>query len=122
WRISNGEAAAFRFSTVDESYAARTGSGREVGVIGVAVFPERYVPPAPTPRPVEVPPYQPPPYDPPCDGCTEEQHSYPGGRASGPAPGPAAATPAPAAPPADTKALSARDEGYREHSARPHKR
>ena len=45
WRISRAEAAAFRFSTVPESYAARTGNAREVGVIGVAVFPERYVPP-----------------------------------------------------------------------------
>jgi hypothetical protein len=56
WRISHGEAAAFRFSSVASSYAARTGSAREVGVIGVAVFPERYVPP---PRPVYVPrPYR----------------------------------------------------------------
>lgn len=52
WRISRGEAAAFRFSSVASSYAARTGSAREVGVIGVAVFPERYVPP---PRPVYIP-------------------------------------------------------------------
>ncbi len=47
WRIPHSEAAAFRFSSVPESYAARTGNAREVGVIGVAVFPERYVPPAP---------------------------------------------------------------------------
>lgn len=52
WRISRGEAAAFRFSSVASSYAARTGTAREVGVIGVAVFPERYVPP---PRPVYIP-------------------------------------------------------------------
>jgi hypothetical protein len=50
WRISRAEAAAFRFSTVPESYAARTGNAREVGVIGVAVFPERYVPPPPIAR------------------------------------------------------------------------
>ena len=54
WRISQREAAAFRFSTVPDSYAARTGNGREVGVIGVAVFPERprqriYAPPPPPP-------------------------------------------------------------------------
>jgi hypothetical protein len=49
WRISRSEAAAFRFSSVPDSYAARTGNGREVGVIGVAVFPERYVPPPPPP-------------------------------------------------------------------------
>src|SRR5262249_20152806 len=40
WRISQSQAAAFRFSSVAESYAARTGGGREVGVIGVALFPE----------------------------------------------------------------------------------
>ena len=44
WRVSRSEAAAFRFSSVADSYAARTGGGREVGVIGVAVFPERRVP------------------------------------------------------------------------------
>lgn len=41
WRISQREAAAFRFSTVPQSYAALTGNGRDVGVIGVAIFPER---------------------------------------------------------------------------------
>ncbi|HVV17182.1 MAG TPA: hypothetical protein VHH90_08265 [Polyangia bacterium] len=51
WRISQSEAAAFRFSSVPSSYAAQTGSAREVGVIGVAVFPERYVPPVVTPPP-----------------------------------------------------------------------
>lgn len=55
WRLSGNQAAAFRFSSVAGSYAARTGSAREVGVIGVAVFPERYEPPyrvyVPTPRP-----------------------------------------------------------------------
>ncbi len=47
WRLSEREAAAFRFSPVSESYAAKTGSARNVGVIGVAVFPER------VPRPIE---------------------------------------------------------------------
>ncbi|HVZ85785.1 MAG TPA: hypothetical protein VHG72_02375 [Polyangia bacterium] len=58
WRISQSEAAAFRFSSVPESYAARTGTAREVGVIGVAIFPERYVPPPPVyyqPRPYAAP-------------------------------------------------------------------
>jgi hypothetical protein len=45
WRISHAEAAAFRFSSVPDSYAARTGSAREVGVVGVAIFPERHIPP-----------------------------------------------------------------------------
>src|SRR5580692_12334120 len=52
WRISHAEAAAFRFSSVADSYAARTGSAREVGVIGAAIFPERVVP---RPRPLELP-------------------------------------------------------------------
>ncbi|HET6147947.1 MAG TPA: hypothetical protein VFH68_10490 [Polyangia bacterium] len=56
WRISHSEAAAFRFSTVRDSYAARTGGAREVGVIGVAVFPERFVPrPRPLARPYPYP-------------------------------------------------------------------
>ena len=57
WRISRAQAAAFRFSSVPDSYAARTGSARDVGVIGVAVFPERHVPrPVYRPRPHEVRP------------------------------------------------------------------
>jgi hypothetical protein len=49
WRVSTRQAAAFRFSSVPDSYAARTGSAREVGVIGVAVFPERVPVPPPYP-------------------------------------------------------------------------
>ena len=49
WRLSQEQAAAFRFSSVRDSYAARTGNAREVGVIGVAVFPERWSPRPPTP-------------------------------------------------------------------------
>jgi hypothetical protein len=60
WRLSNAQVAAFRFSSVAESYAARTGSAREVGVIGAAIFPERYLPPPPY-RPLELPPSPPPP-------------------------------------------------------------
>jgi len=53
WRLSQEQAAAFRFSSVRDSYAARTGNGREVGVIGVAVFPERW-----SPRPLPIEPEQ----------------------------------------------------------------
>jgi hypothetical protein len=53
WRLSQREAAAFRFSSVADSYAARTGSARNVGVIGVAVFPERAYTPRPRPYPVQ---------------------------------------------------------------------
>jgi hypothetical protein len=51
WRLSQSAAAIFRFSSVSESYAARMGNAREVGVIGVAVFPERVWRPRPLPPP-----------------------------------------------------------------------
>jgi hypothetical protein len=41
WRTSLSSVAAFRFSSVRESYAGRTGHDRNVGVIGVAFFRER---------------------------------------------------------------------------------
>lgn len=41
FRQSERSVAAFRFSKVSESYAAQTGSARNVGVIGVAFFKER---------------------------------------------------------------------------------
>jgi hypothetical protein len=50
YRLSEQSVAAFRFSSVPRSYAARKGDARDVGVIGVAVFPERppvHVAPAP---------------------------------------------------------------------------
>jgi hypothetical protein len=49
WRTSFSSVAAFRFGRVADSYAARTGSARNVGVIGVAVFAEREPPPVPRP-------------------------------------------------------------------------
>ncbi|HEY2901711.1 MAG TPA: hypothetical protein VGL59_14105 [Polyangia bacterium] len=55
WRLSHWQAAAFRFSAVEESYAARSGAPRDVGVIGAAIFSERYVPPPPPPRVLELP-------------------------------------------------------------------
>jgi hypothetical protein len=51
WRLSDHQAAAFRFTSVADSYAARMGSARNVGVIGVAVFPERAVRAHIAPRP-----------------------------------------------------------------------
>jgi hypothetical protein len=47
YRLSQGSVAAFRFGTVPRSYAALEGDPRDVGVIGVAVFPEREPVPAP---------------------------------------------------------------------------
>ena len=41
WRKSDAEVAAFEFTSVPRSYAARTGRPDNVGVIGVAVFRER---------------------------------------------------------------------------------
>jgi hypothetical protein len=41
WRISMHDVAAFRFTTVPDSYASRMGTPWKVGAIGVAVFPER---------------------------------------------------------------------------------
>jgi hypothetical protein len=48
WRLSQWQAAAFRFSSVADSYAGRMGNARNVGVIGVAIFPERVYRPRPT--------------------------------------------------------------------------
>lgn len=55
FRLSQEAVAAFRFSSVSRAYAARMGDARDVGVIGVAVYPERYVPPPPPPRPLPRP-------------------------------------------------------------------
>jgi hypothetical protein len=41
YRLSQASVAAFRFGSVARSYAASKGDARDVGVIGVAVFPER---------------------------------------------------------------------------------
>lgn len=49
YRLNEASVAAFRFSSVPRSYASRMGDARDVGVIGVAVFPER------APRPVPLP-------------------------------------------------------------------
>ena len=45
WRKSNEQIAAFTFTSVPRSYAARTGRPDNIGVIGVALFRER--PPVP---------------------------------------------------------------------------
>ncbi|MBK6295456.1 MAG: hypothetical protein IPO19_06645 [Rhodoferax sp.] len=48
WRKSMDEVAAFYFTSIDDSYAARTDRPQHVGVIGVAVFREAE-PPRPMP-------------------------------------------------------------------------
>lgn len=52
WRKSEYEVAAFNFAAPQASYAAQTGRPANVGVIGVALFPEALPPP---PRPVSAP-------------------------------------------------------------------
>jgi hypothetical protein len=47
WRKSLGEVAAFYFTRLPDSYAARTDRPENVGAIGVAVFEEDVPPPAP---------------------------------------------------------------------------
>lgn len=47
WRKSEREIAAFHFTSIDRSYATRTGRPDNVGVIGVAVFREQPVQVAP---------------------------------------------------------------------------
>lgn len=47
WRKSDTEIAAFEFSSLGRSYAARTGRPGNVGVIGMAVFQEKVVPQPP---------------------------------------------------------------------------
>lgn len=48
WRKSDQQVAAFYFSHSEDSYAARTGRPRDIGVIGVAVFREREPLPQPS--------------------------------------------------------------------------
>ena len=47
WRTSRDAVAAFRFGSVDDSYAAATGNDANVGVVGCAVFSEKGTRPAP---------------------------------------------------------------------------
>lgn len=56
WRKSDTEIAAFEFAPIERSYAALTGRPDNVGVIGMAVFRERYVPPPPPPAPISMAP------------------------------------------------------------------
>ncbi|MDO5505849.1 MAG: hypothetical protein Q4F49_06125 [Pseudoxanthomonas suwonensis] len=53
WRKSQRDVAAFHFTDLGDSYAARTGRPDDVGVIGIAVFHERR--PRPLPRPLPPP-------------------------------------------------------------------
>ena len=107
WRLSQAQAATFRFSSVADSYAARMGNAREVGVIGVAVFPERVW----RPRPVYVPP--------PCcvdrydDELGYRERSFGGTRSATPAP----SASAPAEPLARNSSGAAKGKAAAESSA-----
>jgi hypothetical protein len=57
WRKSLDRVAAFYFTALSNSYAARTGRPDDVGVIGVAVFRERAAPIEPPPPPMLDAPY-----------------------------------------------------------------
>ena len=52
WRKDMSRVAAFEFTALADSYAARTGRPDNVGVIGVAVFRERPRPPSPSVPPL----------------------------------------------------------------------
>jgi hypothetical protein len=89
FRLSTESVAAFRFSSVDQSYAAKMGDARDVGVVGVAVFTEA--------RPPVVRPYPEPSWR-----DDAEVGGYGGSGGDGASRGaPAASAPAPAQPPAD---------------------
>jgi hypothetical protein len=120
WRLSQQQAAAFRFASVADSYAARMGGARNVGVIGVAIFPERLY--RPLPRPIyPAVPYR---YEDELRFDGHSSHGF-GNNALGAAPAPRSSAPAQAqAEPADdlrpeTKAKSAAGEAYAARRARP---
>ncbi|MGC4030065.1 MAG: hypothetical protein QM696_14475 [Steroidobacteraceae bacterium] len=56
WRKSDSQIAAFTFTSIPKSYAARTGRPDNVGVIGVALFRERAAEPAFVPPVAPAPP------------------------------------------------------------------
>ncbi len=51
FRLSTQDVAAFRFTTVPDSYASRMGTPWTVGQISVSFFPERHIPQPPPLRP-----------------------------------------------------------------------
>jgi hypothetical protein len=113
WRKSDAEAAAFYFTALPDSYAARTGRPHNVGVIGAAVFRERVPPPRPQP-------FEPVPYS----SGRDEGAAQKGGRlADGNSVGETAAASPPAAAARERDAAPAQHSdklgtghGEREHS------
>jgi len=75
FRRSMDEVAAFRFTSPEDSYSSRLGTPQNVGIIGVAFFPERPRPPERvTPRP-RLPRPAPVPYDHSRDGRERDLES-----------------------------------------------
>jgi hypothetical protein len=129
FRTSTTQVAAFRFSAVADSYAERKGKGRNVGVIGVAIFNEKEEPQIIVPQPDRR-------FDDDLGGEAEESGDFRGADRSAPAPtsssgnvgqgggGKAGAPPAEPAPPPRTRTAT-RDEGSAstgEHCCGPMKR
>jgi len=56
WRKNMAETAAFYFTSLGDSYAARTGRPDHVGVIGVAVYRRKAEPPQPISQPAPIAP------------------------------------------------------------------
>ena len=96
YRLSEDSVAAFRFGTVSRSYASRMGDARDVGVVGVAVFPERE-------RPRPPPPYV--PYGTPRDRAESEPR--------------AGAAPAPEARSSDAAPSARAPDAHHERAERP---
>jgi hypothetical protein len=104
WRKSYSEAAAFYFTSLPDSYAARTDRPDNVGVIGAAIFRERVVQPAQ--RPYES---QPPVASGRLDGANRYEPERRAQSAGAGAAADASSERAAAAPPASPQAPGERD-------------
>jgi hypothetical protein len=102
FRLDEANVAAFRFATVPRSYASRMGDPRDVGVVGVALFLERWAPPRP--------PISPDPYSAPRDASRPEAHSD-GARSGAPAPTEAPSAAQAPEPQRDARSLARRGLG-----------
>lgn len=118
WRKNAGEVAAFYFTALPDSYAARTDRPAHVGVIGVAVFRE-WTPPRPRPQPMPRDDFGTAPKQPGESRRAEESAASSDAAAESRAPAGAATQaerPA-AAPPLRSRERIGTGHGEREHSA-----
>jgi hypothetical protein len=113
WRKSKSEIAAFTFTSIPKSYAGRTGRKENIGVIGVALFRERYVAP-PAPPAGMTAPAAPRVLQEQADDSELEETTITGARIQQPAPGAGAARSERSAP-APAPSLGT-GHGRREHS------